>query len=227
MQDAQGRDDNGDERDDIEWIDVELAPREVLHGAQDGRPDRGLMYFGRPFTTPVDLDGAPDHLRAYAEEHRAAMDFRRVVVHLNLAPRPGESFTYVTVGAQLVLPDSRALFRDVSPQRLSRTVNRDAKVTFSADIGVAHPQAEKGTQYESREDYLVARGMGTTGVQWEFRKTNGQPLDGVHTLTATVSVPRGMTGTVLLSAAAGIRRRRRVIGHTAQLPPEVEVLPIP
>lgn len=213
---------------DLDWIEVDLVPQRVLLGGHDGGPERGVLYFGRPFTTSCDLESASASVRDFAREHRDAVEFRRLVVHLNLAPRAGEPITYVTVSAVIEPPHGRALFWEPSPLRQTRNETRDTKFRVSANIGPLQQGAEAGSQYEAQDDIIVARGVGTGAMQWEFKRKAGRALDGVHELTAAVSMPTGTTGSVLLSAAAGIRKRRvGLIGHRAELPPDAGIVPLP
>jgi hypothetical protein len=99
-------------------------------------------------------------------------------------------------------------------------------VSVKTDFGAVKPEAERGSQYEKEDPFLLARGIGTGNLQWEFRETPGQALDGSHELQATLELPVGVTGSILLSAAVNIRRKRLgIIGYNAQLPQDIAVLP--
>lgn len=218
-------------QDDVvgDLVDVELVARAVLHGAQDGRPERGVFYLGRPYTAPLNLDTASGHLRSYAEERRGAAQFRHLVVDLTLAPRAGEPIRHVTVSVTTSLADDSqtpVLFRAASPQRLARAITRGSRLAVKTQLGVANPEAERVFQYESEEPFLLARGVGTDTVQWEFRATPGQALDGSHELTATLEVPTGVSGSILLAAAVDIRKKRLgLIGYEARLPHDLNAVP--
>ncbi|MFE6494777.1 hypothetical protein [Streptomyces sp. NPDC057748] len=208
-------------------VAVDLVPRPVLHGAQDDQPERGVFYLGRPFTSPLDLETAPEHIRSYAAEKHSEVEFRRLVVNLSLSPKAGEPIRHITVNAAIDADNGskEPLFRDASPLRLTKAVTRSSKVGVKTDFGVVKPEAERGSQYEREEPFLLARGIGTNSVQWEFRQTPGQALDGSHELLATLELPVGATGSILLSAAVSIRRKRLgIIGYDARLPQDIAVM---
>ncbi|WRZ87891.1 hypothetical protein OHB54_01685 [Streptomyces sp. NBC_01007] len=209
-------------------VAVELVPRPVLHGAQGDQAERGVFYFGQPITCPLDLETAPEHIRAYAAERQSQVEFRQLVMHLSLSPKPGEPIRNVLMTVKTVPADCTGdlLLRDASPQRLTKAVTRHSALTVKADFGVLNPEASHGSQYEREDPFLVACGIDTTSVQWEFRKTTGQDLDGSHQLKATVELPVGVTGSFRLSASVSIRRKRLgVIGYDALLPEDRSVVP--
>ncbi|MEU5778343.1 hypothetical protein ABZ819_34240 [Streptomyces venezuelae] len=213
---------------DFAWVDVELVPRPVLHGAQDGLSERGVVYFGRPFTTAFDPASASETIRAYAVEHEDVADFRRLVLPLNMTPRPGEPLTSVAVQGVAQQADGRTLFWDPVPCRLTDSGTRDSRVSVTADFGLVQSQAETAVQRQTQASFLRARGAGTGIVQWEFTRRSGGELDGIYELIATVELPRGASGAVLLSAAARIHKKRLgVIGYTVRLPKELVTVLLP
>jgi hypothetical protein len=212
---------------DREWIGVELVSRPVLHGAHHGR-ETGLVAFGRPFTTAFDPDAAPGTIRSYVSEHRGVSDFRRLVLHLNLTPRQGEPFTHVVVRATAQPADNSILFLDAWPLREEDTGSHSSRISAGPGFGPLQAQAETTRQHSTATPWLRARGLGTSSVQWEFTGRAGRELDGAYELSSTVELPRGTSGGVLLSAAAGVSRKRLgVIGFRAELPAEVAVVPLP
>ncbi|MFH8562547.1 hypothetical protein [Streptomyces sp. NPDC017988] len=209
-------------------MDVELVPRAVLHGAQDGQSERGVVYFGRPFTTAFDPASASETTRAYVVEREDVAVFRRLVLPLNVAPRPGEPLISVAVQAVAQPADGRTLFWDPVPCRLIDSGTRDSRVSVTANLGLVQSQAETAVQRPTQASFLQARGAGTGIVQWEFTRRPGQELDGIYELIATVEMPRGASGAALLSAAASISKKRMgVIGYTAQLPEELAAVLLP
>lgn len=187
-----------------------------------------MFYFGRPLTYPLDLQNAPEHIRFSAAERQGRVEFRRLVVHLSLCPKPGEPIRHVTVTAAIddAGDTSELLFRDASPLRLTKAVTRHTSLNVKAGLGVLKPEGQRGSQYEQEEPFLLARGIDTTSVQWEFRQTPHQDLDGSHELLATVELPVGAAGSFRLSAAVSIRRKRfGIIGYDAQLPHHLAVIP--
>ncbi|MFG2970938.1 MULTISPECIES: hypothetical protein [unclassified Streptomyces] len=208
---------------------VDLVPRPVLHGVQDDEPERGVFFFGKPITCPLDMESAPSHIRAYAAERQGQVEFRQLVMNLSLSPKSGEPIHNARMTVLTVPPDDREelLLRDASPLLLTRAVTRTATLTIKGGAGgVAGPEAQVGTQREDEDAFLVARGLDTTCVQWEFRHTSGQELDGSHLLKATVELPVGVTGSFHLSAAVSIRRKRLgIIPYRALLPRDRSVVP--
>ncbi|WP_030684502.1 hypothetical protein [Streptomyces sp. NRRL B-1347] len=213
---------------DVAWIDIELVPRPVLHSTQNGQPERGVVYFGKPFTIPFDPASASETTRAYALERADVSRFRRMVLPLNLDPRPGEPLTSVAVKAVAHPADGRTLFLDPTPLRLASSGTRDSRVSVTAGFGLVQSQAETGSQRPREEPYLVARGTRTGTVQWELTRRSGQGLDGIYELTAIVEMPPDTRGEVELSAAAAVNKKRvGVIGYTALLTPDVKSLSLP
>lgn len=200
-------------------VPVDLVPRPVLHGAQDGQPEQGVFFIlGRPFTSPLDLGTAPEQIRSYAAEKQGEVEFRRLAVNLSLFPKAGEPIRHVIVSATLSSGSTEPLFRDASPLRLAKAVTVNSKASVKTDFGAVKPEAERGSQYERDEPFLLARGIGTDSVQWEFRQTRSQALEGPHELLATLQLPAGATGSILLSAAVSIRKKRLgIIGYDAEL----------
>lgn len=208
--------------DDLDWITVEWLPRSVLHGSVDARAERGIVYFGRPIVAPLDADDLPEHLRAYRREGTA---LRRLMLRLNVAPKSGEPVTYVTINAVVDPPGCEAEFLEILPARLGRTVARKSKIGVSADLGSLHSEAEAESSYEAQDDLVVARGAGVDSAQWELREAVGRALDGVYELFGTIELRCGSRAEAMLSAAAGIRRKRLgVIGYTAQLPSDIATI---
>jgi hypothetical protein len=209
-------------------VDVGLVARAVLHGAQDGHPEQGVFYFGRPFTAPLDLQTAPGQIRFYAEERSGQIEFRRLVMNMNLCPKPGEPIRHVTVRAVIDAPSAfqEPVFRDVSPLRLTSTAKRSSKVGVKTNLLAVKPEAESESQYEREDPFLLARGVGTGQVQWEFRETRVRVLDGSFELLATLELPIGVAGNILISAAVSIRKKLvGIIGYQAQLPHDLAIVP--
>lgn len=208
-------------------VDIELVPRPVLHSVQDDSPERGVLYLGRPYTVSLDLQAVPEQLQGRAAE-QPGTEFRQLVMNMNLRPRPGEPIRHVTVSAlaEAVAGTEEPVFREVSPSRLVRPVTRSSKVSVTATIGVVQPGAERDLQYEGEDPYLIARGVGTGSAQWEFREVDGVALDGSYELLATLELPATSAGSILVSAAASIRKKRLgVIGYQARLPEDLAVVP--
>ncbi|QDQ14896.1 hypothetical protein [Streptomyces spectabilis] len=213
---------------EVVWIDVELVPRPVLHSTQNGQSERGVVYFGKPFTIAFDPATASETTRAYALERADVSHFRRMVLPLNLAPRPGEPLTSVAVNAVAHPSDGRTLFLDPVPLCLASPGTHDSKVSVTVGLGPVQALAERGFQRPRQGSYMVARGAGTGTAQWEFRRQPGQDLDGIYELTAIVEMPRDTIGDVRLSAAAAVNKRRvGVIGYTARPAPDVQSLRLP
>ncbi|RMI28086.1 hypothetical protein [Streptomyces triticirhizae] len=210
-------------------IDVELVPRAVPHGARDGGSERGVFYLGQPYMVPLDPADLDGDLRAHAEGRIGAVKYQRLVVNLSLAPRQGEPFRHVVVNAvaTAVAPSPEPiLFRAASPLRHTTTVNRSSRLAVTSDQLPVSPELEWSSQHAREEPYLVARGIDTDTVQWEFHRTTGHVLDGSYELKAVLEIPLGVTGGVLLSASATIRKKRLgLIGYRARLDDELSPAP--
>jgi hypothetical protein len=205
--------------------DVELTAQETLGW---GGPVQSRLVLGRSDVVPMVAAGAVEDqpLAAYLKSIAQEFSLVRLTLRLTLQPALGESIEEALFSLSLAAPQADAadqpFVRALAPERLESgpcRVDRGIKLGFKAGVPGLPVEVEAGwsnaTAAEKRSFYLVAYGLGTTLVEWRFKRTPTVELDGSYEVGAIVQLKRHVAAEAGLSIGGEVRahhRRRQLEG---------------
>jgi hypothetical protein len=210
------------------------APRPVKGRAPKGptAPLEDRLEIGGPVWRPLTVGGkdAPDP-RGFLTEELAGFDFYLGHLTATFSPAPDEPFKEALVQIELDNPAGEgSIAWSLAPDRLEDVVQLSRQVTLNATLQITalapvQPGVEagwtRGKTVEKKQAFLLGGNELRRNPRWQFRETDGTPMQGMVRLVLVVRAPEGSEtrGTVTVSAAVQ-QKRWGVFPFDAQLDPE-------
>jgi hypothetical protein len=215
---------------ELDFIDVDIEPRPLLHAKGGRAPVSGRVSIGRPDAHALTPDSVSDAAaQGFLRSQTATKRYTLIAMAANFYPGD-DPFADAKVSILLQGDPGAAeppVARCLTPDRSASPVEHVTKVALDADLKFFRLGVEHEVRQTTESLFVVAAGEGCADPEWTYRATSAHRLVGIQQMALIAEAPAGIALTADISLAATLLTRRfgrigyraRVLDCTITLPP--------